>query len=149
MDYSLCIICQKAKAEELRCPASHHSNSVLEETYRIFLSDWECFRAAGISVDIRLPLSLATIETSQLAMQNGTHIVDPAGRTDWSVGRCHRHRRLFRPQAAPLLLLKGQGLVVAKRSVHRSFQTHVCSACNRVIPVTVCTHMKSWSSPTK
>ena len=62
MNYKRCIICQKAKSDDLRCPASDKNALVVVEAYQTFLDDWERFRIAGISVDVKLPIPDATVE---------------------------------------------------------------------------------------
>ena len=62
MDYRLCIICQAIKAEELRSPALDLNTFQPQDTYGLFLTEWENFRAANISIDVSLPITEATVD---------------------------------------------------------------------------------------
>jgi len=62
MDYRLCIICQTTKAEPLRCPALDSNASQTQDSYAVFLADWDQFHTANISADVSLPITEATID---------------------------------------------------------------------------------------
>ena len=40
MNYTRCTICQKAKDDELRCPAFDKNTSMAHEAYQTFIGDW-------------------------------------------------------------------------------------------------------------